>query len=173
MWVGIFNQLWQIIGHISLNIVSDPFSFSSPSGIPITYMLDFFFFLRFYFFPFSPQSPPVHSCIFFVVGPSSCGMRDTASAWFDEQCHVRAQDSKQRNTGPPAAECANLTTRPRGRPLIFGLNFLKNANPPSFTCSAKEYLLMAYCVSGSSAQVRKCPYSHGTYFLIFIHVCHT
>ena len=27
-----------------------------------------FFFLRFYFFPFSPQSPQVHSCIFFVVG---------------------------------------------------------------------------------------------------------
>uniref|UniRef100_A0A9L0IGC8 Autophagy related 7 n=1 Tax=Equus asinus TaxID=9793 RepID=A0A9L0IGC8_EQUAS len=60
--------------------------------------------------------PPVHSCIFFVVGPSSCGMWDAASAWFDEQCHVRAQDSNQRNTGPPAAEHANLTTRPRGVP---------------------------------------------------------
>uniref|UniRef100_A0A9L0R6C6 RRM domain-containing protein n=2 Tax=Equus TaxID=9789 RepID=A0A9L0R6C6_HORSE len=41
------------------------------------------------------QSPPVHSCIFFVVGPSSCGMWDTASAWFDEQCHVCAQDLNQ------------------------------------------------------------------------------
>ena len=76
----------------------------------------FFFFKDFIFFPFSPQSPPVHSCIFFVVGPSDCGVWDAALAWFDEQSHVRAQDSKQRNTGPPAAECTNLTTRPRGQP---------------------------------------------------------
>src|SRR3712207_8320563 len=84
------------------------------------------FFLKILFFPFSPQSPPVHSCIFFVVGPSSCGIWDAASAWFDEQCHVRAQDSNQRNTGPPAAECANLTTQPRGQPPsgFFGLFFL-------------------------------------------------
>ena len=55
------------------------------------------------------------------MGPSSCGTWDAASAWFDEQCHVRAQDSNQRNTGPPAAEHTNLTTRPRGQPspLIF------------------------------------------------------
>ena len=45
----------------------------------------FVFFLRFYFFPFSPQSPPVHSCTFIVVGSSSCGMWDAASAWPDEQ----------------------------------------------------------------------------------------
>uniref|UniRef100_A0A3Q2GTD1 15-oxoprostaglandin 13-reductase n=1 Tax=Equus caballus TaxID=9796 RepID=A0A3Q2GTD1_HORSE len=32
-------------------------------------------------------------------------MWDVASAWLDEQCHVCAQDSNQRNTGPPAAEC--------------------------------------------------------------------
>ena len=37
-------------------------------------------FLDFIFSPFSPQNPPVHSCVFFVVGPSSCGMWDTASA---------------------------------------------------------------------------------------------
>ena len=43
-------------------------------------------------------------------------MWDAASAWLDEQCHVRAQDSNQRNTGPPASERANLTTRPRGQP---------------------------------------------------------
>ena len=78
----------------------------------------FFFFLKILFFPFSPQSPPVHCCIFFVVSPSSCGMWDAASAWVDEQCHVRAQDLNQRNTGPPAAECVNLTTRPRGEPHI-------------------------------------------------------
>ena len=85
-----------------------------------------FFFLRFYFFSFSRQSPPVHSCIFFVVGPSSCGMWDAASAWLDKQCHVRAQDSNQRNTGPPAAERVNLTTLPRGQPLLvkFYCNFI-------------------------------------------------
>ena len=45
-------------------------------------------------------------------------MWDAASAWFVEQCHVRAQDSNRRHTGPPAAERANLTTRPRGQPPI-------------------------------------------------------
>ena len=49
-------------------------------------------------------------------------MWDAASAWFDEQCHVRAQDSNQRNTGPPAAERANLTTRPRGQPPRYNIN---------------------------------------------------
>ena len=72
-----------------------------------------------FFFPFSPQSPLVPSCIFFIVGPSSCGMWDAASARFDKQCHVRAQDSNQRNTGLPAAERANLTTRPRGQPMNY------------------------------------------------------
>ena len=52
------------------------------------------------------------------MGPSRCGMWDAASAWFDKQCHVRAQDSNQRNTGPPAAECENLTARPRGQPRM-------------------------------------------------------
>ena len=79
----------------------------------------FLFFLKIFFFPFfSSQSPSVHSYIFFVVGPSSCGMWDAASAWLDEQCHVRAQDSNQRNTGLPAAEHMNLTTQPRGQPLL-------------------------------------------------------
>ena len=32
------------------------------------------FFLKNFTFPFSPQSPPVHSCIFLAVGPSSRGM---------------------------------------------------------------------------------------------------
>ena len=42
--------------------------------------LVFFSFLKILFFPFSPQGPLVHSCIFFIVGPSSCGMWDAASA---------------------------------------------------------------------------------------------
>ena len=58
------------------------------------------FFFYFYFSFFSPN-PPVHSCIFLVVGPSSCGVLDAASAWLDEQCHVRAQDLNQGNPGPP------------------------------------------------------------------------
>ena len=86
---------------------------------PYSFLGTEFFLLKDFliFFPFSSQSPPVHSCIFFVVGPSSCGMWDAASAWFDEQCHVHAQDSNQWNTGPPAAERVNLTTRPRRQPL--------------------------------------------------------
>ena len=74
------------------------------------------FFFKILFFSFFSPKPPVHSCIFFVVGPYSCGMWDAASAWFDEQCHVHAQDSDQGNTGLPAAEHANLTTRPRCQP---------------------------------------------------------
>ena len=84
-------------------------------------MLQILFYFKknfFLFFSFFSPKPPIHSCIFFLVGPSSCGMWDAASVWFDEQCHVRAQDSNQRNTGLPAAEHANLTTRPRGQPPI-------------------------------------------------------
>ena len=67
---------------------------------------EFLFFLKIF----------VRSCIFFVAGPSCCGMWDAASAWFDEQCHDCAQDSNQQNTGLPAVERKNLTTRPRGQP---------------------------------------------------------
>ena len=42
------------------------------------------FFFKDFIFPFSPQSPLVHSCIFLVVGPSSCGIWDVTSAWLDE-----------------------------------------------------------------------------------------
>ena len=82
---------------------------------------------------FSPQSPPVHSCILLAVGPSSCGMWDAASAWFDEQCHVRAQDSNQRNTGRLAAEHANLTTRPQGQPQEISSFEYKQSNYSSLT----------------------------------------
>ena len=30
--------------------------------------------------------------VYIVVGPSSCGMWDAASAWPNEQCHISAQD---------------------------------------------------------------------------------
>ena len=51
-----------------------------------------FFHFKYFVFLFILPKPPVHSCIFLVVGPSSCGMWDAASAWLDEWCHVRAQD---------------------------------------------------------------------------------
>ena len=101
----------------SVDVVIDLFEVNSLFAVPFLFFI-LIFFLKILFFPFSPQSPPVHSFVFFVVGPSSCGVWDAASAWFDEQCHVRAQDSNQRNTGPPAAERTNLTTRPWGQPRI-------------------------------------------------------
>ena len=39
-----------------------------------------FFVFKDFIFPFSPKAPRVHSCVFLVVGPSSCGMWDAASA---------------------------------------------------------------------------------------------
>ena len=54
--------------------------------------LQFFLFFKDFIFSFFSQSSLVHSCIFLVVGPSSCGVWDAASAWLDGQCHVRAQD---------------------------------------------------------------------------------
>ena len=54
-----------------------------------------FYFFKDFIFPFSPQIPLVHSRVFLIVGPSSCGMWDAASAWLDERCHVRAQDPDQ------------------------------------------------------------------------------
>ena len=50
------------------------FSLLSNGLQSITIIIYLFIYLRFYFFPFSPQSPPVHSCIFLVVDPSSCGI---------------------------------------------------------------------------------------------------
>ena len=75
----------------------------------------FHFFFKIFIFPFSPKAPPVHSCVFLVVGPSSCGMWDATSAWLDEQCHVRIQDPNQQNPGPPKWS-TNLTTWPWARP---------------------------------------------------------
>ena len=68
-------------------------------------------------------------------------MWDAASAWFDEQCHVRAQDSNQRHTGPPAAERANLTTRPWGQPLFwFLIDASKYLFDPDFFFSFKPLM---------------------------------
>ena len=95
------------------------------------YQLKVFFLKILIFFTFSPQSPPVLCCIFLVVGPSSCGMWDAASVWFDEQCHDRAQDLNWWNTGPPATEHVNLTTRPQGQPQ---LKVFFNLSPSCIKC---------------------------------------
>ena len=53
-------------------------------------------------------------------------MWDAASVWPDEQCHVRAQDSNQRNTGPPAEERTNSTMGPAPIRLTFLTSIFKN-----------------------------------------------
>ena len=72
-------------------------------------------------------------------------MWDAASAWSDEQCHVRPQDSNQRNTGPPAAERTNLTTRPWGQPQYA---FLKEGSLTWLAAISQGSLhLKLHCVS--------------------------
>ena len=44
-------------------------------------------------------------------------MWDATSAWLDERCHVRAQDSNWRKPWAAEAERANLTTLPPDQPL--------------------------------------------------------
>ena len=70
----------------------------------------FAFLLFSFFFCFSPQIPPVHSCIFF-----SCGMWDTASVWAIELCHAPARIQTSKTLGC-RSRVLNLTTWPRGRP---------------------------------------------------------
>ena len=131
-WSTIPRSIWQVSRTPNLRERRMEFDLLPGSLLPIRLPVFFFFFFLFkiLFFPFSLQSsPPVHSCIVFVVGPSGCGMWDAASAWFDEQCHVCAQDSNQRNTGPPATERANLTTRPRGQPQDFQFSYINRSTP--------------------------------------------
>ena len=78
-------------------------------------------------------------------------MWDAASVWFDEQCHVHTQDSIQWNTGPPAAEHVNLTTRPRGQPQVFIFLNTKFSIPVLGLASLLEYDI--YCLGSFS----RCP----------------
>ena len=57
----------------------------------------FCFFKDFIFFLFSPKALWYIVVYFLVVGPSSCGMWDAASAWPNKWCHVRTQDSNWQN----------------------------------------------------------------------------
>ena len=73
--------------------------YSPTSCIAAAFRIPFF---KDFIFPFSPQRPPVHSCIYFLaVGPSSCGTWNATSAWLDERCHLRAQDPNHGNPRPP------------------------------------------------------------------------
>ena len=75
-----------------------------------------FFFKDFLFFLFLPKAPPyiVVYSLLWVPLVVVCGTLPQRG--LDEQCHVRAQDSNQRNTGLPAVERVKLTTQPRGQP---------------------------------------------------------
>ena len=48
-------------------------------------------FKKFFFLLFLPLSPQ-YIVVYLVVGPSSCGISDAASAWPDVRCHVRPED---------------------------------------------------------------------------------
>ena len=126
-------------------------------------LIQYLFFLKiFCFFPFSPQGTPVHSRIFLLVGPSSYGIWDAASAWFDEQCHVRAQDLNQWNTGPPASEHVNLTTRPRGQSLNIFLNELLLRK---YSLEHTKWLLL-FNISNTNALFKMW---YNTSFMLFVH----
>ena len=46
------------------------------------------------------SKPPSTQLYILAVGPSSCAMWDTTSAWLDEQSHVHTQDPNWQNPGP-------------------------------------------------------------------------
>ena len=73
-----------------------------------------FFFLILFFFV-SLQSPLEHSCVFLVVGPSSCGTWDAASAWPWEVPHP-CPGFELAKSWAAQAEHTDLTTQPWGWP---------------------------------------------------------
>ena len=82
----------------------------------------FFFFFRFYFiylffFLFPPKAPRyivVYSSLW-VLPVVACGTLPQRGLMSSAMSVPRIRTKE--NTGPPAAERANLTTRPRGQPL--------------------------------------------------------
>ena len=98
-WVWTVSHLYE--GHFNINFHALSIHLIFPFIHRVFGILPIDFFLKILFFLFSPQSSPVHSCIFLVVGPSSCGMWDAASAWLDQWCHVHTQDQNWQNPGPP------------------------------------------------------------------------
>ena len=92
---------------------------------------------------FHPKAPS-YIVVYSSCSPTGSAMWDTASAWLDEQCHVHALDLNQRNSGPPAAERANLTTLPRGQPQVTPLLLL------SWTLYRRGHVVWTLGPSGSS-----------------------
>ena len=70
-------------------------------------------FFKDFIFPFSPKAPQ-----YIVVGPSSCGMWDTTSAWPDELCHVHAQDLNRQNPGPLKSSAQTQPLGPGAGPFM-------------------------------------------------------
>ena len=65
--------------------------------------------LLFFFFLFFPKPLPSY---ILVAGPYGCALWDTASAWPDERCHVRAQDYEPVKPWAAEAKLMTLTTEP-------------------------------------------------------------
>src|SRR3712207_9000465 len=79
-------------------------------------------------FLFPPQSPPVHSCIFFVVGSSSCGMWDAASAWLDEQCTCQDRKSTRLNSSHANISYAVFCLKKKKKMLLSTTNIIKDTS---------------------------------------------
>ena len=86
--------------------------------------LDFFLFPAF----FSPN-PPSTWLYVIVVGPSSCGMWDAASAWSDLAVPRLCPGSEPAKPWDAEAERANLTTRPGCWPLKLDLFYFFEIGP--------------------------------------------
>ena len=77
MIIFFHSFMWD--NHLNISVKIRKWSLGCLWHITRTYfsrlhLASFFFFQRFYFFLFLSKAPPVHSCIFLVVGPASCGM---------------------------------------------------------------------------------------------------
>ena len=110
---------------------------------------NYHYFLKILFFLFLPKVPPVHSCIFSVVSPSSCGMWNAASAWLDERCHVRAPDLNRWNPGPPERSKRNQPLGHGDGPLTIINNIIleKTRNVYMKYILGKMQGLSIYCLT--------------------------
>ena len=77
-----------------------------PIGAPLC------FFLKDFIFPFSPQSPPVQSCVFLVVGPSGCGMPPQHGLMSAAMSTLRIQTGESLGSRSGEPELNHLATGP-------------------------------------------------------------
>ena len=118
-----------------------------------------FFFLRFYLFTFSPQSSLVHSCVFLVVGPSSCGMWDATSAWLvsSVMSTPRIRNGETLGCWSGVHECNPSATGPAPK-FVSELSFLLKMN---FFSEFYSRLLSEVCFYSVIAE-HKCLFSCST-----------